>query len=204
MVKRISGGFDLRLPIDLLKEDPCLINQFLVPENQHRITTDSLVWSTPQEIADFLIGQAVGYPLGLPTNLDQFVAALHERGVSTAGLIPVCVTLSEATVMRLRERGWSYHFQQAQWQDELLDAGWRFLGFDTAELSGLCSGLKGIGYEEPSRSQLRLRFGPALNDIGLFSDAAMASEFADLWGRQIPSHAPFEVVGILVHDPLKD
>jgi hypothetical protein len=47
-------------------------------------------------------------------------------------------------------------------------------------------------------------FGAALNDMGLSSDAAMASEFGDLRGRQIPSHAPFEVVGILVHDPLKD
>jgi hypothetical protein len=40
----------------------------------------------------------------------------------------------------------------------------------------------------------------ALNDVGLISDAMIASQFAKLREVEIPSHAPFQVVGILVHD----
>jgi hypothetical protein len=94
------------------------------------------------------------------------------------------------------------YFDNAPSEDDLLSTGWRFLGFEPVELNGLTSGLKGIGYKEPSWSQLRTQFGPALNEVGLFSDDATAAEFAKVRGLEIPSHAPFDVVGVLIHDPI--
>jgi hypothetical protein len=94
------------------------------------------------------------------------------------------------------------YFDNAQSENDLLSTGWRFLGFDTVELNGLTSGLKGIGYKEPSWSELQAQFGGALNEVGLFSDEATAAEFAKVRGVEIPSHAPFDVVGVLVHEPI--
>ena len=94
------------------------------------------------------------------------------------------------------------YFENTPCEDDLLSSGWRSLGFDTVELNGLTSGLKGIGYKEPSWSALRAQFGGTLNEVGLFNDEAMAVQFAEALGAEIPSHAPFEVVGVLVHDPI--
>lgn len=203
MTKYFSGGFDLRFRAELLPEDPGLADQFLVPENRNRITADGLVWPSPKEVDDFLMSQPISHPLGLSNNLHGFLPALREHGIATVNLTPVCLTLSETTVRTLCNQGWAFDFKHAPCEEDLLGLGWRFLGFDTAELNGLCSGLKGIGYNERSRSQLRPQFGDALNDVGLFSDAVIASQFAGIRGKQIPSQAPFEVVGILVHDLLR-
>jgi hypothetical protein len=129
---------------------------------------------------------------------------LHEHGIATVGFTSVCLTISGETAAALSEDHWADHFAVALREEDLLLRGWRFLGFDVAELNGLCSGLKGCGYKEPLWSQLRARFGGALNDVGLFSDATIASQFAGIRGLEIPSHAPFEVVGVLVHDASKE
>jgi hypothetical protein len=155
----------------------------------------------PEEVSKYEMETPWGYPLGSPNNFCDFLSDLQKRGVATVNFTPVCFVISEMTVAALCNEGWAYHFAEAPRMDDLLTWGWRFLGFDISELNGLCSGLKGCGYEEPSWSQLRTRFGTALNDVGLFGDATIASQFAKLRGLEIPSHAPFEVVGILVHDP---
>ncbi len=144
------------------------------------------------------------YPLGLRRDPEELFDALHERGIATVGLTPVCLTIGEQTATVLSEGHWADHFACALREEDLVARGWRFLGFDVAELNGLCSGLKGCGYKEPFRSQLRARFGGVLNDVGLFSDATIASQFAEVRGLEIPDHAPFEVVGILVQDVSKE
>jgi hypothetical protein len=62
---------------------------------------------------------------------------------------------------------------------------------------GLISGLKGCGYKEPTWTQLRVEFGGAVNESGLFTDAAVASEFGRVQGLEVREHAPFVVVGVL-------
>jgi hypothetical protein len=205
MTKYISGGFDLRLRIELVPDEPWFADQCLVPEIRNRISADGMVWPPPEAVSDFYFSNLISYPLGLLNDLDELLAALHERGVTTVNLTPVCLTISEANVVVLCQKGWAYHFENAPTGEKLLACGWRFLGFDIVQLDGgLCSGLKGCGYIEPSWSQLRARFGGALNEVGLFSDDTIASQFAKVQALEIPEHAPFEVVGILVHDPLKE
>lgn len=201
MTEYYSGGFDLRVPVESLPDDPSLVHQWLVPTNRNRISTDAMTWPIPEEVSKYERETPWSYPLGSPNNFSDLLSDLHKRGVVTLNFTPVCLVISEVAVAALSKEGWAYHFSEAPRMEELLTWGWRFLGFDIAELNGLCSGLKGCGYEEPSWSQLRERFGAALNEVGLFRDATIASQFAELRGLEIPSHAPFEVIGILIHDP---
>jgi hypothetical protein len=84
-------------------------------------------------------------------------------------------------------------------EDDLRSNGWQFMGFDVVDLYGLVSGLKGCGYVEPTWSQLRAHFGSYLNELGLFTEWTAAARFAEVRGLQIREHAPFAVIGILVH-----
>ncbi len=202
MEKRISGGFDLRINLrNLQRQHPSQVNQWLSPEKRSLISADASVWIRTAEVSDFLASDPVSYPLGLWGNLDDLVVALHAQGIETATLTPLCLTISEATAMRFYDRYGTDYFKNAPNDEQLSSRGWSHLGFDTVELNGLISGLKGCGYTEPSWSQLRAQFGSALNEVGLFSDEVTASKFADARGREISSHAPFDVVGVLVHAP---
>lgn len=201
MTEYYSGGFDMRVPIELLTGDPGLERQWLVPENQNRISADAMVWPMPEEVSRFYEETPRSYPLGCLNSFSELLSALHERGVVTMNYTPICLTISDAMVQALSKKGWANHFSGTPKMEDLMTWGWRFLGFDVAELNGLCSGLKGCGYSEPTWSQLRARFGASLNEVGLFRDSTVASEFGQLRGMAIPEHAPFEVIGILVHDP---
>lgn len=194
-----SGGFDLRIRVELLADDPSLERQWLLPANRNRISTDAMVWPMPEEVSRFYLETPRSYPLGCLKDYDELLSALRDRGVATANYTPICLTISDATIAALSSSGWADHFSEAPSMKDLIAWGWRFWGFDVAELNGLCSGLKGCGYDEPSWSGLRARFGGALNDVGLFQDPAIAAEFAQIRGLEIPSHAPFEIVGILTH-----
>src|ERR1700690_3555075 len=97
MAKYISGGFDLRLRVELLKEDPDLANQFLMWKNRNRITTDALTWPVPEGVSALYSDNPISYPLGLLNSFEELLAALHGRGVATLDLTPVCLTISEAT-----------------------------------------------------------------------------------------------------------
>lgn len=201
MTKRISGGFDLRMRTDLQKEDPCQVDQYIVPNNRNPISADPSVWLRTDGVEEFLFNNRVSYPLGLFSSLEELMDDLRGRGVSTVDQTPVSLTISEVVAERLWGKYGSEYFKDAPSDISLLSCGWRFLGFDTVELNGLTSGLKGIGYKEPSWSQLRARYGDALNEVGLFSDEAKAAEFAKAREIEIPSHAPFDVVGVLVRNP---
>jgi hypothetical protein len=199
---RISGGFDLRVSVEFQEDDLRQVAQYLLPENRNPVSADPSVWVRIDGVEEFLFKDPVSYPLGLLNSLDELLAGLHSQGVATANQTPVSLTISQAVAEGLWEKYGSDYFRNAPSEMSLLSCGWRFLGFDTVELNGLTSGLKGIGYKEPSLSQLRTQFGGALNAVGLFSDEATAAEFAKVRGVEIPSHAPFDVVGVLVHDPI--
>jgi hypothetical protein len=56
------------------------------------------------------------------------------------------------------------------------------------------------GYAEPLWSKLRDHFAVSLNEVGLFTSASFASQFAEVRGLEIPNHAPFVAVGILTRE----
>jgi hypothetical protein len=201
MSERRACGFSLRLNPTGIAEEPWLRGQLLIPEQANIISADSQTWPQPKGLQDLHYEDPDWHPLGIDTDFERMLEKLHKRGVRTEGLVPLCVTVSVETIAASeRLRGpWAAQYPH---EEELLARGWRFLGFEPVELNGLVSGLKGIGYKEPFRSELQARFGGELNEVGLFSDDAIAAEFAKVVGAEIPSHAPFDVVGILVHDPL--
>jgi hypothetical protein len=72
---------------------------------------------------------------------------------------------------------------------DLQSAGWQHMGFDTVDLDGMVSRLKGCGYREPALSDLRIHFLQRLNEYGLFSSALDAAMFAQVRGLQIRDHS---------------
>lgn len=205
MTKRVSCGFSFRVDLLDFEDNMAHRAQFaLGPRNCGLISADTRVWPVPDSV-DRLIQdakQAFWNPLGLACTVEMLLDACLDRGISVAGLFPVCLTVSAKVLAALVQRFGPGYFDNAQGESDLLSHGWRLVGLDTVELNGLTSGLKGIGYKEPSWSQFREQFGGALNEVGLFSDEATAAEFAKVRGVEIPSHAPFDVVGVLVHDPI--
>jgi hypothetical protein len=204
-MKRVSGGFSLRTRVELQQVDPRQMDQYLVPVNRNPISADTRVWLVPDDV-DGLIQDATQEfwtPLGLARSLDLLLHACREREIGYADLSPVCLTITDTSLEALIKRCGPGYFENTPCENDLLSDGWRFLGFDAVELNGLTSSLKGIGYKEPSWSELRMRFGRALNEVGLFNDEATVSEFAKMRGAEIPEHAPFDVVGVLVHDPIR-
>lgn len=134
--------------------------------------------------------------------LIYFSRSVADKVSQTSGLWPVCVTIYEANVIALIKRYGLGYFENQTDEEALLSLGWRFMGFDVVDLDGLISGLKGCGYVEPAWSQLRNYFANSLNEVGLFNDLSVASQFAEVRGLQIRDHAPFVVAGVLTHDPI--
>src|ERR1700722_18942105 len=166
--KRVSLGFDLRVNPDLQKENASQMNQHLVPELRSPISADEGVWVTTEEIESLTDGVLPDFvnPLHLSKNIDLLVDACAKRGISTAGLWPVCITSSESNVIALAARFGPAYFDNQLKEEDLLSSGWQLFGFDVVDLGGLISGLKGCGYVEPTWSQLRGYFGNALNEVG--------------------------------------
>jgi len=206
MTKRVSCGFSLRVSADSDEAFDHSGQFMLAHENLSPISADTRVWPVPEDLDDLIqdAKQDFWNPLGLSKDLEMLLLACRERNIPVAHLFPVCLTVSQKALDTLVERVGPGYFDNAPSEDGLLATGWRFVGFDAVELNGLTSGLKGIGYKEPSWSQLRAQFGGALNEVGLFNDEETTARFAEARGAEIPSHAPFEVVGVLVHDPIPE
>jgi len=205
MPTRFSCGFDLRVSANSHEKDAAQWNQFLLTTSKRSlISADTLVWPEPEGVNSLIQDNAQVFwnPLGLASDLEQLISSCRMRGFPIANCVPVCLTISESVLIAMNGRFGPSYFHDLPQEEFLLGQGWRFLGFDLVALMGLHSGLNGIGYKEPYWSQLRAQFGAALNEVGLFSDEATAAEFAKVRGVEIPSHAPFDVVGILVHDPI--
>lgn len=207
MTSHVSCGFDLR--VNALLEQKCIPDwdQFLlVPDKRSSMSVDTLVWPEPEGMNTFIQddSQTFWTPLGLASSLKLLIEGCRKQCLPVANSFPVCVTVTEAVLAVLVKRFGSGYFDSPQRESDLLLAGWRFLGFDAVALEGLHSGLKGIGFREPSWSQLRAQFGGSLNEVGLFSDGAVAAKFAETRGAEMQSHAPFEVLGLFVHDPISE
>ena len=200
MTKRISGGFDMRTRVELQKEDPRQVDQYLVPELRNPISADPWIWTRTVEMDSFIAEGNISYPLGLLDKIDELTAKLRARGITTVNMSPVCLTISEANAIAFERQFGPGYFDNAPREEDLVSRGWRLMGFEPVDLSGLTSGLKGIGYVEPSWSHLRSYFGGTLNEVGLFGDEATAYRFAEVRGLQIRAHAPFAVVGLLTKD----
>ncbi len=202
-MKRISLGFDLRINPSFHEEISSQIGQRLVPERSSPISADPNVWPQPEEVASLWHGvlREFSNPLNLARSLDLLRDASGQRGGSAA-LIPLSLTSFQTNIIALVERFGTGYFDDQPSEEALLSKGWQFRGFDVVDLDGLISGLKGCGYAESTRPQLRSHFGASLNDLGLFDDWSAASEFAEVRGLEIREHAPFIVVGILTHDPV--
>jgi hypothetical protein len=202
--KRVSLGFDLRVNPALQGENSSQVNQRLVPELRSPVSADPSVWLTTEEIRSLSLGVLPDFsnPLHLSKSIELLRDACQSRGVLTTGLCPICVTSYETDLIALIKRYGPGYFETRAEEGQLLSQGWQLRGFDVVDLDGLISGLKGCGYVEPAWSQLRNYFGVSLNEIGLFSDLSVASQFAEVRGLQIRDHAPFVVVGVLTHDPI--
>jgi len=201
---RVSLGFDLRIAPDIPMMDRLREGAFLETHRTCTISADPGVWPMHKEASELWSGLLPNFlnPLYLAASLDRLLEAYGDEGFSLSNLYPICVTSDPTITISLNKRFGPGYFENQSLEIDLLSIGWRFLGFEPVELNGLTSGLKGIGYKEPSWSQYRAQFGGALNEVGLFRDEETAAEFAKVRGEEIPSHAPFEVVGILVHDPI--
>lgn len=74
--------------------------------------------------------------------------------------------------------------------------GWRWLGYDVADLWGL-SGLMNCGFSpDEDIEALRARWSPKLNGFHLFDSLEDAHDFKELSNRRVAEHAPFYVDGI--------
>jgi hypothetical protein len=197
-VIQLSIGFDLRISPQMGGENWFPNNQRLVPEVASPICADPSVWREPDEIECLTQGLLPDFanPLRLARSIDLLFEACRRRGISTAGLCPICITTSQANLIALVERFGPGYFSDPLSEEDLLKAGWQLLGFDVVDLRGMISGLKGCGYVEPSWSQLRGLFREDLNEIGLFKELLAASEFAQARGTQIPEHTPFVAVAV--------
>ncbi len=136
-------------------------------------------------------------PLGLANHLSDLTSECRARGVSTDDFLPVAVTCCEVNFIALVERDGPGWLDSRPAEKELVSSGWRLLGFDALDLRGLTSGLSGCGYTSSAKSAYNQLFGMALNKFGLFQSFSFAQRFAEVRGLEIPSHAPFVVVGVL-------
>jgi hypothetical protein len=196
--KRVSIGFDLRMPPDFEKEG-VHPDQRLVPELANPVSADPSVWLRSEEMDSFMQEESRAFcnPLNLANEIGPLLDASRKLRNRTPELWPVCFTTSETITVALRGRFGSGYFESQEGEERLLSASWRLRGFDAVDLDGLISGLKGCGYAEPSWSQLREHFREGLNELGLFRDEGIASRFAEVRGLQIRDHSPFVVVGVL-------
>lgn len=80
-------------------------------------------------------------------------------------------------------------------REDLVSLGAQFLGFDVCDVS-LLSGLMNCGTSPLEHENLRRSFGSALNSHGLFDEQSVASRFGDEISRIVPSHAPFQPIGL--------
>jgi len=202
--KRVSFGFDLRVNPELQQwDDEVRQSQRLVPTLTSPVSADPAVWIEGGEIDSLLTGVVPDYanPLYLAKRIDLLLDECRKRSIPTSGLVSVCITSAETNLIALAAACGPGYFDSPLDEEELLSGGWKLAGFDVVDLNGLISGLKGIGYVEPTWSQLRGFFGGTLNELGLFGDCETASHFAAVRGLQITAHAPFIVVGVLTGTP---
>jgi hypothetical protein len=199
----ISIGFDFRAEPSPCERASLRSDQMLDPHNQSPVCADASVWRRPTEVASSIYGGVLSdlmNPLYLYKNLPSLRRA-YDRLTSLDERWPsVSITAHPAVASYLTQRFGIGYFDEYQREVDLLSTGWQHMGFDTVDLDGMVSGLKGCGYAEPALSDLRIHFLQRLNQYGLFASALDAAMFAQTRGLQIRDHSPFVVVGVLSRD----
>jgi hypothetical protein len=201
-IRRISLGFDLRVNPETQKANPAQMNQSLMSAPSSPISADQNIWSEPEQVESLMDGVLPDFanPLHLAKSIDLLLDACRQCGIPTADLCRVCLTTDEANIVALIDRFGPGYFENQPKEEDLISQGWQLRGFDVVDPDGLISGLKGVRYNEPTRSQLRNYFGSTLNEVGLFNNAPVACQFAGVRGLQVKAHAPFVVIGVLTQD----
>lgn len=138
-------------------------------------------------------------PLGFANQLPVLISDCHARGVSTDDFIPLAITCRKTNFIAFAERFGPEWLDSLPTEEELVSDGWQLLGFDVLDIKhgGLISGLSGCGYKDSAKAAYRQWFGADLNKFGLFQSFSVSQFFAEVRGLEIPSHAPFVVVGVL-------
>lgn len=204
-IARIALGFDLRTdPTSaLINAPPISNNQTLSPGLRYCFCADPSVWQRAESLDRLIRTSPSGIwnPLTLGNSLEAMLEACDDGGVATSEMVRVALTSSVSNAVALVERygpGW---FENLPTEEALVGDGWCLKGFDVIDLRGLISGLNGCGYSAGSVRKLRKIFGRFLNKMGLFDLYSRAAQFGETRGLQIPEHAPFVVVGVLVQQP---
>src|ERR1700678_120110 len=153
----ISIGFDLRADHSegaFLRDD-----QMLDPHNESPVCADPSVWRRPEEVGLGIHG-GVFSDLINPLYLYKNLASLR---CSYDGLTSldkpwpfVSITAQPAVAAYLSQRFGPGYFDEYPTEVDLESTGWQHMGFDTVDLDGMVSGLKGCGYTEPALSDLRI------------------------------------------------
>lgn len=145
-------------------------------------------------------------PLGLANQLPVLISDCHARGVSTDGFLPLAITCCQVNFIAIDVRFGPGGADALPTEEELVSDGWQLLGFDVLDIKdgGLISGLSGCGYKDSAKAAYRQWFGADLNKFGLFQSFSVAQCFAEVRGLEIPSHAPFVVVGVLSPAGVRD
>ncbi|HZR56768.1 MAG TPA: hypothetical protein VFA74_07835 [Terriglobales bacterium] len=200
--RRVVLGYDLRINPAIQISNPAQTENCLIPALCNSISADPNVWVGPREVETLMQNGDTGIsnPLHLAKELDSLIHVRHSLHTSITDLVNVCITSSEANLIALVERYGQGWFEARVKEEELPSQGWTFKGLDVVDLDGMISGLKGCKYVDGSRTKLGTYFGSYLNDVGLFNDALIASQFAEVRGLEIPAHSPFVVVGLLIKD----
>jgi hypothetical protein len=199
----ISIGFDLRVQPSLCESASIRPDQMLDPSNQSPVCADSSVWQKPIEIISGLHGGVLSELMN-PLYLYKDPASLRGAYDGLTSLdkhwLSVSITAHPAVASYLTQRFGAGYFDQPYEEIHLQSTGWQHMGFDTVDLDGMVSGLKGCGYTAPALSDLRIHFLQRLNQYGLFGSPLDAGMFAQVRSLQIREHSPFVVVGVLSRD----
>jgi hypothetical protein len=79
---------------------------------------------------------------------------------------------------------------------DLLKQNWNFLGYDVADMPGMISGIANCGLKSADVTRLLREDLFRFNSNALIQSYEAASRFAEIRSAQIPSHAPFRVIGV--------
>jgi hypothetical protein len=83
------------------------------------------------------------------------------------------------------------------------DKGWKFLGFDVADIRTLCSGFYGFDWTETEFSDMCTQQSLSLNGRGLIDDELFAIKSAIAFDLLVSEHAPFAPCGVwIAHSPV--
>jgi hypothetical protein len=121
-----------------------------------------------------------------------------EDNVARQGIVIAAVLVTRGPLQS--DTNWEAHWSALSSASSSMGSvpeEWMFLGYDVAEDAMVFSGLCGYQHQPTEDwKQLRKKWGPRLNDHGLFSNVDDAMEFTPIAAEFDPNEAPFYVYAI--------